>query len=46
MQDVATYDDIEYVGFELWTVNHGTIFDNIHISDDVEAAKVPLEHIH
>merc|ERR1712113_907463 len=30
---------IEYVGFELWTVNKGSIFDNIYVGDSVEEAK-------
>jgi calreticulin len=37
--DVYAFDDISHVGFELWTVNNGTIFDNIIITDDAEEAK-------
>lgn len=37
--DVGQYADIGAVGFELWTVNHGSIFDNILVTDDEEAAK-------
>jgi len=33
------FDDMKYVGFELWQVKAGTIFDNIHVSDDPAAAK-------
>jgi len=29
----------EYVGFELWQVKTGTLFDNILVTDDVEEAK-------
>lgn len=31
-------DDMKYVGFELWQVKAGTIFDNILVTDDVEYA--------
>lgn len=44
-QDMAVYDDIGMVGFELWTVNNGTIFDNILITDDVEYAKKMAEEV-
>merc|ERR1712159_753584 len=37
VEDVYGYDDIGSVGFELWTVNAGSIFDNIYVSDDVDA---------
>merc|ERR1712137_1148682 len=33
------YDDLKYVGFELWQVKAGTIFDNIFVSDSVEEAE-------
>ncbi|VEL16148.1 unnamed protein product [Protopolystoma xenopodis] len=33
------YDDIAAVGFDLWQVKSGTIFDNVLITDDVEIAK-------
>jgi len=35
---LAAYDSA-YVGFELWVVNNGTIFDNILVTDDLEYAK-------
>jgi len=35
----AKYTDLEYVGFELWTVNAGSIFDNILVTDDKDYAK-------
>jgi len=38
VQDVYTFDDISAVGFELWTVNKGSIFDNILICDSLEHA--------
>jgi len=38
-EDVYGYDDLAYVGFELWTVNKGSIFDNILITDSYEEAK-------
>ena len=34
------FDDIGSVGFELWTVNAGSVFDNIFVSDDLDAAGV------
>jgi len=38
------YEDNKYVGFELWQVKSGSIFDNILVTDDVEyAAKVGEE---
>mmetsp|Transcript_4122 Transcript_4122/g.8917 ORF Transcript_4122/g.8917 Transcript_4122/m.8917 type:complete len:413 (-) Transcript_4122:521-1759(-) len=33
------YDDIGSVGFELWVVDSGSIFDNIYIGNDLEEAK-------
>merc|ERR1712078_874401 len=35
---LAAYDSA-YVGFELWVVNNGTIFDNILVTDDFDYAK-------
>ena len=32
------FDDIGSVGFELWTVNAGSIFDNIFVADNLDAA--------
>ena len=32
------YKDIGAIGFDLWQVNSGTIFDNILITDSVEEA--------
>merc|ERR1719198_2466418 len=38
-EDIANYDDIAAVGFELWVVNEGSVFDNIFVGDDYEEAK-------
>merc|ERR1712129_431179 len=32
------YDDFSFIGFDLWQVKGGTIFDNIIITDDVAEA--------
>lgn len=37
--DVSSYEDIGAVGFELWTVNDGSIFDNILVCDSFDHAK-------
>mmetsp|Transcript_147987 Transcript_147987/g.258042 ORF Transcript_147987/g.258042 Transcript_147987/m.258042 type:complete len:412 (+) Transcript_147987:34-1269(+) len=39
VEDVYTYEDIGAVGFELWTVNAGSIFDNILVCDSFDHAK-------
>merc|ERR1712066_600850 len=39
VEDVYAFDDIGAVGFELWTVNKGPVFDNILICDSFEYAK-------
>ena len=36
--DVYVYD-FAAVGFDLWTVNNGTIFDNVLVTDSLEYAK-------
>ena len=41
---LAAYDSA-YVGFELWVVNNGTIFDNILVTDDIEYAKAQGEKL-
>merc|ERR1712048_180231 len=41
---LAAYDSA-YVGFELWIVNNGTIFDNILVTDDIEYAKKKAEEV-
>lgn len=35
----AKYASLKYVGFELWTVNAGSVFDNVLVTDDVDYAK-------
>merc|ERR1719327_1409167 len=41
---LAAYDSY-YVGYELWIVNNGTIFDNILVTDDLEYAKAQAEKL-
>merc|ERR1719311_231447 len=41
---LAAYDST-HVGFELWIVNNGTIFDNILVTDDLEYAKAQGEKL-
>jgi len=41
---LAAYDSL-FVGFELWIVNNGTIFDNILVTDDIEYAKAQGEKL-
>jgi len=41
---LAAYDSA-MVGFELWIVNNGTIFDNILVTDDLEYAKAQGEKL-
>merc|ERR1712031_125685 len=35
---VYKYDDFGFIGFDLWQVKGGTIFDNVIITDDVSEA--------
>merc|ERR1711874_763758 len=37
---VYKYDDFGFLGFDLWQVKGGTIFDNIILTDDVAEADV------
>merc|ERR1712054_368682 len=40
----AKFASLNYVGFELWTVNSGSIFGNVLVTDDVEyATKAAVE---
>merc|ERR1711988_704917 len=39
------YDAFSTVGIDIWQVKSGTIFDNLLITDDVEAAKAAYEKI-
>ena len=41
---LAAYDSM-YIGYELWIVNNGTIFDNILVTDDIEYAKAQGEKL-
>merc|ERR1712217_804200 len=43
--EVYPHEDIGAVGFELWTVNDGSIFDNILICDSWDHAKKVGEEI-
>ncbi|XP_078428319.1 calreticulin-like [Wolffia australiana] len=36
--EIYVFNNLQYVGFELWQVKSGTIFDNILITDDPEYA--------
>merc|ERR1711988_432793 len=40
-----SYDSFAFVGIDVWQVKSGTIFDNLLITDDVEAAKAAYEKI-
>merc|ERR1711894_731484 len=35
---VYKYDDFGFIGFDLWQVKGGTIFDNVIITDDIAEA--------
>merc|ERR1712216_1076442 len=37
--------DAKYIGYELWIVNNGTIFDNILVTDDIAYAKAQGEKL-
>jgi len=41
---LAAYESVA-VGYELWIVNNGTIFDNILVTDDIEYAKAQAEKL-
>jgi len=41
---LAAYESM-HVGFELWIVNNGTIFDNILVTDDLDYAKAQGEKL-
>merc|ERR1711998_447599 len=40
-----SFDSFAFVGIDVWQVKSGTIFDNLLITDDVEAAKAAYEKI-
>ena len=37
-EKLVTFPELTHVGFELWTVNNGTIFDNIYVGDSIDEA--------
>merc|ERR1712228_671174 len=43
MGSVYKYDDFGFIGFDLWQVKSGTIFDNIIITDDKGEADAFLQ---
>jgi len=45
VENVYSYDSIGAVGFELWTVNLGSIFDNILVTDSLEHAKAVAKEV-
>mmetsp|Transcript_5968 Transcript_5968/g.10653 ORF Transcript_5968/g.10653 Transcript_5968/m.10653 type:complete len:401 (+) Transcript_5968:132-1334(+) len=40
---VYAFEDLGTVGFELWIVDNGSIFDNVFVGDNLEEAKVFAE---
>lgn len=42
---VAVYKDLAYLGFDLWQVNSGTIFDNILVTDDFSEAQKAIDNL-
>lgn len=42
-KSIGTFQDIGAVGFDLWQVKSGTIFDNILVTDSVKEAEALLE---
>merc|ERR1712150_459399 len=42
---IGKYDEVCKLGFDLWQVKAGTIFDNLMITDDPEAAKKAGEEL-
>lgn len=40
---VAVYNDLAFVGFDLWQVKAGTIFDNILVTDDFSEAQRAID---
>jgi len=43
--ELYLYEDNGAVGFELWQVKAGTIFDNILVTDSIEEAKTAAEEV-
>merc|ERR1719461_1116837 len=44
-KSLYSYDSFCGIGFDLWQVKSGTIFDNVLITDDIEAAKAQGEEL-
>merc|ERR1712146_344715 len=42
-EKLVTFPELTNVGFELWTVNNGTIFDNIYVGDSIADAKATAD---
>lgn len=40
---LAVYKDLAHLGFDLWQVNSGTIFDNILVTDDFSEAQRAID---
>jgi len=43
--NLYAYDSHKYVGFELWQVKAGSIFDNILVADSIEDSKAGAERV-
>lgn len=43
--EIYRYPDVCGIGFDLWQVKSGTIFDNVLITDDVKAAEAERDRI-
>merc|ERR1712200_342952 len=44
-KSLYSYDSFCGIGFDLWQVKSGTIFDNVLITDDIDAAKAQGEEL-
>ena len=44
-KELGKYNEVCKIGFDLWQVKSGTIFDNVLITDDVEKAKAVGEEV-
>ena len=42
---VAVYQDLGHIGFDLWQVKAGTIFDNLLVTDELSVAQKQLEDL-
>jgi calreticulin len=43
--NLYAYDSFKYVGIEIWQVKAGSIFGNILVTDDVDAAKTAADNV-